>query len=91
MPFRPLKTGFHFFVDPILLKGIHSTPSSHMNPPSRYERSRNTRARVQPNRFSESELVAVERQHPKGMSVQEIVDVFTNHGDRLTPSVGMVV
>ncbi len=34
--------------------------------------------------WSEEDLVAVERAHPRGMTVQEIVEAFAAHGEKLT-------
>lgn len=34
--------------------------------------------------WSEADLASVERAHPKGMTVQEIVEAFTSRGGRLT-------
>ncbi len=34
--------------------------------------------------WSEEELVAIERAHPRGITVQEIVDAFAARGERLT-------
>jgi DNA-binding transcriptional MerR regulator len=34
--------------------------------------------------FSDAELEALERAHPEGLGVQQIVDAFTRHGVRLT-------
>jgi len=38
----------------------------------------------QPARFGEAELDELERTHPEGMTVQQIVDVFTTRGERLS-------
>lgn len=34
--------------------------------------------------FGEEDLAAIERAHPRGMTVQEIVEVFAGRGDKLT-------
>lgn len=34
--------------------------------------------------WSEEELAAIERAHPRGMTVQQIVDVFASRGEKLT-------
>lgn len=34
--------------------------------------------------FTEQELEALERAHPQGLAVQQIVEAFAQHGDRLT-------
>ncbi len=56
-----------------------------MNTLSRYERARRSQTSVSgDSAFTEAELDDVEQSHPKGMSVQQIVDVFTAQGRGLT-------
>jgi hypothetical protein len=41
-------------------------------------------ARTARDGWSEDDLAAVERAHPRGITVQEIVDAFAAHGEKLT-------
>ena len=47
-----------------------------------YQRSR--REPAEPSWWSDAELETIEKQHAEGMSVQQIVDAFTERGARLT-------
>ncbi len=75
-----------FFFDVILLNGIHSRASSQMATSRRNTeamRSERSRPSAEPG-FGEEELAAIEARFPDGMSVQQVVEVVTSRGARLT-------
>jgi hypothetical protein len=75
-----------FFFDVILLNGIHSRVSSQMATSRRNPeaiRSERSRLPAEPG-FAEEELAAIEARFPDGMSVQQVVEVVTSRGARLT-------
>jgi DNA-binding transcriptional MerR regulator len=75
-----------FFFDEILLNGIHSRASSQMATSRRNNLlMRNERSRTTPDHvWSEEELAAIEARFAEGMSVQQVVEVVTSRGARLT-------
>ncbi len=75
-----------FFFDEILLNGIHSRASNEMATSRRTTgliRSERARPAAEPG-WPEEELAAIEARFPEGMSVQQVVEVVTSRGARLT-------
>ena len=55
-----------------------------MTLPNRIKGALSARIGTSPSAFTEEELEAIEQAHPKGLSVQQVVDVFTHKGLKLT-------
>jgi hypothetical protein len=73
--------------DVVLSNGIHSLSIAELLLVSGSHLERIvtvTDAQIAAAGWSESELQALERAHPQGIAVQQIVDAFGQHGDRLT-------
>lgn len=75
------------FVDRVLFNGIHSRVLIQMTPPRRFKITSNARPSQAARGgagWAEEELERLEADHPEGMSVQQIVEAFAEHGERLT-------
>ncbi len=74
-------------IDPFLFNGIHSRLVGYMNTSKRTRSAYSTRLLNTASAgsvFDEDELEVLERAHPQGMSVQQIVAVFVERGERLS-------